>query len=140
MRSRWMLLGAGLWLAAGGSYCKGRTPSVRVEPHLADQGKLRSNVQRIRKGWSVAKVVEALGQPSLIQRLAPKERPGPVRTELTYYVVRDDPKLVNEKRDRWLSVYIDSDGGVEHVWSNIDQLVIAPEFQAPDTGSAQKSS
>jgi hypothetical protein len=105
--------------------CGGRKPVPQEDAiPLVSMDRLQESAPRLRAGMARAEVLALLGPCSLETPLAAKDSPVKSGTELAYYVVLAKPDRINEKTDKWLTVYLDEFDRVKRVRSNISGIMI----------------
>ncbi len=82
------------------------------EVKMFDANYLSSGLKRIAIGDSREHVISVLGPPTMERVLMAKENQTIKARFLRYYVYREDPRLVNEKKDIHATIYLDDDGKV----------------------------
>ncbi|MEO8586715.1 MAG: outer membrane protein assembly factor BamE [Acidobacteriota bacterium] len=92
---------------------------------------LRNGAGRLQPGMQKAQVVKELGTPSSETEMMGKQSKESSGIELSYYVYRESPTLVNEKKDKWLSLYFDRSGGLVHAYTTIPELELDPRLRMP---------
>lgn len=122
--------------ACGGS--GGSQPSKGQHEMIMVSLEQLRGVSRLHPGMQKPLVIQELGLPSSETVMMGKRSRESSGVELSYYVYRESPTLVNEKKDKWLSLYFDRSGGLVSAYTTIAELDLDPRLRMrvpspPDT-------